>query len=87
MTIDTFKGVVGLKVTTSDILRLFIKYNINSDVVSNVKKLCIQPFEKFFDLTDEEIKILISWGIKEAIKLAFLKEKNFDWGLNNEANT
>ena len=39
------------------------------------------------DLTDEEIKILISWGIKEAIKLAFHKEKNFDWGLNNEANT
>ncbi len=27
------------------------------------------------DLTDEEIKILIRWGIKEAIKLAFLKEK------------
>ena len=40
-----------------------------------------------FDLTDEEIKILISWGIKEAIKLAFHKEKNFDWGLNNETNT
>ena len=39
------------------------------------------------DLTDEEIKILISWGIKEAIKLAIHKEKNFDWGLNNEANT
>jgi hypothetical protein len=40
-----------------------------------------------FDLTDEEIKILTSWAIKEAIKLAFHKEKNFDWGLNNEANT
>ena len=40
-----------------------------------------------FDLTDEEIKILISWGIKEAIKLAIHREKNFDWGLNNEANT
>jgi hypothetical protein len=39
------------------------------------------------DLTDEEIKILISWGIKEAIKLAIYREKNFDWGLNNEANT
>ena len=39
------------------------------------------------DLTDEEIKILISWGIKEAIKLAIHREKNFDWGLNNEANT
>lgn len=39
------------------------------------------------DLTDEEIKTLISWGIKEALKLAFLKEKNFDWGLNNETNT
>ena len=31
------------------------------------------------DLTDEEIKILISWGIKEAIKLAIHKEQNFDW--------
>ena len=40
-----------------------------------------------FELTDEEIKVLIQWAIKEAIKLAFLKEKNFDWGLNNEANT
>lgn len=39
------------------------------------------------DLTDEEIKTLISWGIKEALKLALQKEKNFDWGLNNEANT
>ena len=39
------------------------------------------------DLTDEEIKILISWGIKEAIKLAIHREKNFDWSLNNEANT
>ncbi len=40
-----------------------------------------------FDLTDEETKILIGWAIKEAIKLAFHREKNFDWGLNNEANT
>lgn len=39
------------------------------------------------DLTDEEIKTFISWGIKEALKLALQKEKNFDWGLNNEANT
>lgn len=40
-----------------------------------------------FELTDEEIKTLIQWAVKEAIKLAFLKEKNFDWGLNNETNT
>ena len=41
-----------------------------------------------FDLTDEETKILIGWAIKEAIKLAFLKEKNFDWkDSGNEANT
>ena len=39
------------------------------------------------DLTDEEVKMLIQWVIKEAIKLAFHREKNFDWGLNNEANT
>ncbi len=40
------------------------------------------------DLTDEEIKMLIQWGIKEAIKLAFLKEKNFDWkDSGSEANT
>jgi hypothetical protein len=41
-----------------------------------------------FDLTEEEIKILISWAIKEAIKLAFLKEKNFDWkDSGSETNT
>ncbi len=41
-----------------------------------------------FDLTDEEIKILISWGIKEAIKLAIHREKNFDWkDSGSEANT
>jgi len=39
------------------------------------------------DLTNEESRILIQWAIKEAIKLAFLKEKNFDWGLKNETNT
>lgn len=40
------------------------------------------------DLTDEEIKILIRWGIKEAIKLAFHKEKNFDWkDSGSETNT
>jgi hypothetical protein len=39
------------------------------------------------DLTEEEVKMLLQWGIKEAIKLAYHEEKNFDWGLNNEANT
>ena len=31
-----------------------------------------------FDLTDEEVKVLIQWGIKEAIKLAYHKAQNFD---------
>jgi hypothetical protein len=32
-----------------------------------------------FDLTDEEVRMLIQWGIKEAIKLAYHKAQNFDW--------
>ena len=40
------------------------------------------------DLTDEEIKMLIQWGIKEAIKLALHKANNFDWkDSGSETNT
>ena len=40
------------------------------------------------DLTDEEIKMLIQWGIKEAIKLAYQKAQNFDWkDSGSETNT
>ena len=41
-----------------------------------------------FDLTDEEVKMLIQWGIKEAIKLAYQKAQNFDWkDSGSETNT
>jgi hypothetical protein len=40
-----------------------------------------------FDLTDEEVKMLLQWGIKEAIKLAYREANKFDWGLKNETNT
>jgi len=39
------------------------------------------------DLTQEEVQMLLQWGIKEAIKLAYHKANNFDWGLKNETNT
>ena len=39
-----------------------------------------------FDLTDEEIKVLIQWGIKEAIKLAYHKAQNFDWKDSESTN-
>ncbi len=40
------------------------------------------------DLTDEEVKMLIQWGIKEAIKLAYHKAQNFDWkDSGSETNT
>jgi hypothetical protein len=40
------------------------------------------------DLTDEEVKMLIQWGIKEAIKLAYQKAQNFDWkDSGSETNT
>lgn len=41
-----------------------------------------------FDLTDEEVRMLIQWGIKEAIKLAYQKAQNFDWkDSGSETNT
>ena len=40
-----------------------------------------------FDLTDEEVKMLLQLGIKEAIKLAYHEANKFDWGLKNETNT
>jgi hypothetical protein len=41
-----------------------------------------------FDLTDEEVRMLIQWGIKEAIKLALHKANNFDWkDSGSETNT
>jgi hypothetical protein len=40
------------------------------------------------DLTEEEVKMLIQWGIKEAIKLAYQKAQNFDWkDSGSETNT
>lgn len=41
-----------------------------------------------FDLTDEEVKMLIQWGIKEALKQALHKANNFDWkDSGSETNT
>jgi hypothetical protein len=31
--------------------------------------------------------MLLQWGIKEAIKLAYHEANKFDWGLKNETNT
>ena len=39
-----------------------------------------------FDLTDEEVRMLIQWGIKEAIKLAYHKGQNFDWKDSESTN-
>jgi hypothetical protein len=39
------------------------------------------------DLTQEEVQMLLQWGIKEAIKLAYHQANKFDWGLKNETNT
>jgi hypothetical protein len=39
------------------------------------------------DLTYEEVQMLLQWGIKEAIKLAYHQANKFDWGLKNETNT
>ena len=39
-----------------------------------------------FDLTEEEVKMLLQWGIKEAIKLAYHKAQNFDWKDSESTN-
>ena len=41
-----------------------------------------------FDITEEEVKMLLQWGIKEAIKLAYHEANNFDWkDSGSETNT
>lgn len=46
MTIETIKGIVGVKISMFDLLRLFMKYEPNGDLIKGVKKTCNASDEK-----------------------------------------
>ncbi|MDD4930916.1 MAG: hypothetical protein PHG66_02020 [Candidatus Colwellbacteria bacterium] len=58
MTIETIKGVVGVKIGMFDLIRLFMKYSPTGELIKSVKKTCNasdeKPLEEILNMMEDD---------------------------------